>query len=43
MGVMSALPQVGGDPAGVANFGSVLGGFLCIDLRLKFGWRGSPG
>ena len=35
--------QVGVDLAGAANVGYVLGGYLFIDLRLQFGWRGSPG
>ena len=43
MDVKSAFRQVGVDPAGAANFGYVLGGYLFIDLRLQFGWRGSPG
>ena len=43
MDVKSALRQVGVDPAGVVNFGYVLGNYLFIDLRLQFGWRGGPG
>ena len=43
MDVKSVFRQVGVDPAGAANFGYVLGGYLFIDLRLQFGWRGSPG
>ena len=42
MDVISAFRQVGVDPAGAANFGDVLRGYLFIDLRLQFGWRGSP-
>lgn len=30
------------DSTGAANFGYVLGGYLSIDMRLQFGWRGSP-
>ena len=43
MDVKNAFRQiaVGPDEAGV--FGYVLGEFLFVDLRLQFGWRGSPG
>ena len=43
MDVKSALCQVGVDPAGAVNFGYVLGGDRFVELRLQFGWRGSPG
>ena len=41
--VKSPFRHVGVDPAGAANFGYVLGWYLFTDLRLQFGWRGSPG
>ena len=43
MDVNSDFRQVGVDPAGAANFGYVLKGYLFIDLRLQFGWRGGAG
>lgn len=43
MGVKSAFRQVGVDPAGAANFGSIFRNFVVIDLRLQFRWRDSPG
>ena len=43
MDVKSAFRQVGVDPAGAANFGYGRRRYFFIDLRLQFGWRGSPG
>ena len=43
MVVKNALRQIPVDPDGARVFGYVLGEFLFIDLRLQFGWRGSPG
>ena len=41
--VKNAFRQVPVDPDGAAAFGYVLGQYLIVDLRLQFGWRGSPG
>ena len=43
MDVKNAFRQIPVDPDGARVFGYVLGEFLFIDLRLQFGWRGSPG
>ena len=43
MDVKSAFRQILVDADGARVFGYVLGEFLFIDLRLQFGWRGSPG
>ena len=42
MDVKNAFRQVPVDPDGAAAFGYVLGQYLIVDFRLKFGWRGSP-
>ena len=41
--VKSAFWQVGADATGAETFSCVLRGYLFFDLRLQFGWRGSPG
>ena len=41
--VKNAFRQAPVDPDGVAVFGYVLGEYRFADLRLQFGWRGSPG
>ena len=43
MDVKNEFRQVPVDPDGAAAFGYVLGQYLIVDLRLQFGWRGSPG
>ena len=43
MDVESEFRQAGVDPAGAVNFGYFLGGYLFVDHRMQFGWRGSPG
>ena len=43
MDVKSAFRQIPVDPAGAPAFAYVVGEFLVVDLRLQFGWRGSPG
>ena len=43
MDVKNAFRQIPVDPDGAAAFGYVLGRYLFVDLRLQFGWRGSPG
>ena len=43
MDVCSAFRQIPVDPAGAPAFAYVLEDFLVADLRLQFGWRGSPG
>ena len=43
MDVKSVFRQVRVDPAGVVNFGYLLGDYLFVYQRLRFGWRGSPG
>ena len=43
MDLKNGFRQVRVDPAGAAAFGYVLGDHLFVDLRLQFGWRGSPG
>ena len=43
MDAKSVFRQVEVDPAGPVNFGYVLGEYLLVDLRLQFGWGGSPG
>jgi len=43
MDVKNAFRQIPVDPDGAAAFGYVLGEYLFVDLRLQFGWRGSPG
>ena len=42
LGVQSAFRQVGVDPAKAAFVGYGRRAYLIIDLRLQFGWRGSP-
>ena len=39
----SAFRQVPVSPGGAQAFAYVFGEFLVVDLRLQFGWRGSPG
>ena len=39
----SAFKQVRVDPSKAANVGYGRKAYLFIDLRLQFGWRGSPG
>ena len=41
--VKNAFRQIPVDPDGVTAFGYVLAGYIFVDLRLQFGWRGSPG
>ena len=43
MDVMNAFRQIPVDPDGTAAFGYVLGRYLFADLRVQFGWQGSPG
>ena len=43
MDVKNAFREIPVDPDGARVFGYVLGEFLFVDLRLQFGWRGSPG
>ncbi|CAM9869003.1 unnamed protein product, partial [Pylaiella littoralis] len=43
MDVKSAFRQIPVDPAGAPAFAYIVRGFLVVDLRLQFGWRGSPG
>ena len=43
MDVKSAFRQVGIAPGGAAAFAYRLDKLIFVDLRLQFGWRGSPG
>lgn len=43
MDLKGAFRQILTDPAGAAAFAYVVGEFVVVDLRLQFGWRGSPG
>lgn len=43
MDLKGAFRQIPVDPAGAAAFAYVFGEFVVVDLRLQFGWRGSPG
>ena len=43
MNVKNAFRQIPVYLDGAAAFGYVLGRHFTVDLRLQFGWRGSPG
>ena len=42
MDAKSAYRQIGMDLAGAAAFGYVVAENVVVDMRLQFGWRGSP-